>query len=495
MLNTVLLPAMKEVGDKFGAGELILPFVLQSAEVMKKAVARLETYLEKNADVSKGTVVLATVYGDVHDIGKNLVKTILTQQRLHRARPRQAGAGDHDHLEKAKEVDATAIGLSALLVSTSKQMPICVGELHRAGLGYPVLIGGAAINRNFGRRARAGRRRGVLRARRVLLQGRLRGPRHGRRAARPTRPEAGAGRAHPPRGVRVQDQGGRARGARAESSARQRDFKVEVRATFRSRRRRSGAARHAAVRDPVRRACSRAMDLKTLYRLHWGARGSGTEVEKLIREDFEPRRLTLAARGRGSGLDRTARVLRLLPCQSEGLDLVVYDPAAFTPGSLTPRGKLEEIAALQLPAPGRARGLWLSDYFMPRRAAASSTSWRSRCVDGRRQADELSGRARTRAASTRSALFVHGSGASPPRKGWPSGTTEQIRAELALDRRARQALLVRLQRLPRSRRPGQALPAALKPEQSIGVTPHERRTSSSRRPARPRSSVHHTRRR
>ncbi|TMQ70122.1 MAG: methionine synthase, partial [Candidatus Eisenbacteria bacterium] len=78
VLNTVLLPAMKEVGDKFGAGELILPFVLQSAEVMKKAVSRLENYLEKHADVSKGRVVVATVYGDVHDIGKNLVKTILS---------------------------------------------------------------------------------------------------------------------------------------------------------------------------------------------------------------------------------------------------------------------------------------------------------------------------------------------------------------------------------------------------------------------------------
>ena len=78
VLNTVLLPAMKEVGDKFGAGELILPFVLQSAEVMKKAVSHLETYLEAAEGVTKGTVVLATVYGDVHDIGKNLVKTILS---------------------------------------------------------------------------------------------------------------------------------------------------------------------------------------------------------------------------------------------------------------------------------------------------------------------------------------------------------------------------------------------------------------------------------
>src|SRR5215218_5653900 len=78
VLNDVLLPAMKEVGDKFGAGELILPFVLQSAEVMKRAVAQLENYLDRIEGYTKGTVVLATVFGDVHDIGKSLVNTILT---------------------------------------------------------------------------------------------------------------------------------------------------------------------------------------------------------------------------------------------------------------------------------------------------------------------------------------------------------------------------------------------------------------------------------
>src|SRR5947207_7803988 len=151
-LNDVLLPAMKEVGDKFGAGELILPFVLQSAEVMKRAVAQLENYLDKIEGYTKGTVVLATVFGDVHDIGKSLVNTILTNNGytvydLGKQVPVQT------ILDKAKEVNATAIGLSALLVSTSRQMPICVAELHRAGLPFPVLIGGAAINRNFGRRA------------------------------------------------------------------------------------------------------------------------------------------------------------------------------------------------------------------------------------------------------------------------------------------------------------------------------------------------------
>jgi methylmalonyl-CoA mutase cobalamin-binding domain/chain len=150
-LNNVLLPAMKEVGDKFGAGELILPFVLQSAEVMKKTVAHLENYLEKMEGVTKGTVVIATVYGDVHDIGKNLVKTILANNGytvidLGKQVPAET------IITKAVEVNATAIGLSALLVSTSKQMPLIVNELHRRGHSIPVLIGGAAINRRFGRR-------------------------------------------------------------------------------------------------------------------------------------------------------------------------------------------------------------------------------------------------------------------------------------------------------------------------------------------------------
>ncbi|MDQ3103495.1 MAG: homocysteine S-methyltransferase family protein [Actinomycetota bacterium] len=150
-LNGVLLPAMKEVGDKFGAGELILPFVLQSAEVMKRAVARLENYLDRIEGHTKGTVVIATVFGDVHDIGKSLVNTILTNNGY-----TVVDLGKQVPIEQiidaAVEHDADAIGLSALLVSTSKQMPACIGELHERGHEFPVLIGGAAINRDFGRR-------------------------------------------------------------------------------------------------------------------------------------------------------------------------------------------------------------------------------------------------------------------------------------------------------------------------------------------------------
>jgi 5-methyltetrahydrofolate--homocysteine methyltransferase len=147
-LNEVLLPAMKEVGDKFGAGELILPFVLKSAECMKAAVAELEKYLIRQEGVSKGSLVICTVYGDVHDIGKNLVKTILvnngyTVYDLGKQVPLQK------ILEKISEVNADAVGLSALLVSTSKQMQYFVEHARQNGMNVPVLCGGAAINTNY----------------------------------------------------------------------------------------------------------------------------------------------------------------------------------------------------------------------------------------------------------------------------------------------------------------------------------------------------------
>ncbi len=147
-LNDDLLPAMKEVGDKFGAGELILPFVLKSAECMKAAVAELEKYLLKEEGSTKGKLVLGTVYGDVHDIGKNLVKTIFenngyTVYDLGKQVPMQK------FLEKIEEVHADAVGLSALLVSTSKQMQFFVEHARKNNMQIPVLCGGAAINTNY----------------------------------------------------------------------------------------------------------------------------------------------------------------------------------------------------------------------------------------------------------------------------------------------------------------------------------------------------------
>ncbi|NNL59391.1 MAG: dihydropteroate synthase [Nitrosopumilus sp.] len=147
-LNENLLPAMKEVGDKFGSGELILPFVLKSAECMKAAVGELEKYLLQEEGTTKGKLVLGTVYGDVHDIGKNLVKTIFqnngyTVYDLGKQVPLQK------FLEKIEEVNPDAIGLSALLVSTSKQMQFFVEHARKNQMNLPILCGGAAINSNY----------------------------------------------------------------------------------------------------------------------------------------------------------------------------------------------------------------------------------------------------------------------------------------------------------------------------------------------------------
>jgi len=147
-LNEDLLPAMKEVGDRFGAGELILPFVLKSAECMKAAVGELEKYLVKEDGTSKGKLVLGTVYGDVHDIGKNLVKTIFQNNGysvydLGKQVPLQK------FLEKIDEVNPDAVGLSALLVSTSKQMKLFVEHAKKSNMTVPILCGGAAINSNY----------------------------------------------------------------------------------------------------------------------------------------------------------------------------------------------------------------------------------------------------------------------------------------------------------------------------------------------------------
>ena len=148
VLNTILLPAMQEIGDQFASGELILPFVLQSAEIMRTATDHLETYLERTSESTKGSLVLATVYGDVHDIGKNLIKTIVSNNGysvmdLGKQVPAEM------IIEKALELNADAIGLSALLVSTSQQMPLIVNMLQNRRERIPVLIGGAAVNQAF----------------------------------------------------------------------------------------------------------------------------------------------------------------------------------------------------------------------------------------------------------------------------------------------------------------------------------------------------------
>jgi 5-methyltetrahydrofolate--homocysteine methyltransferase len=151
IVNDTLLSGMKVVGDLFATGEMQLPFVLQSAETMKTAVAYLEPYMEKSADGSsaKGSIVLATVKGDVHDIGKNLVDIILTNNgyRVHNIGIK---VSINEMIEKALETNADAIGMSGLLVKSTLIMRDNLAELNERGLSHiPVLLGGAALTRTY----------------------------------------------------------------------------------------------------------------------------------------------------------------------------------------------------------------------------------------------------------------------------------------------------------------------------------------------------------
>jgi 5-methyltetrahydrofolate--homocysteine methyltransferase len=149
IVNDHLLAGMKVVGDLFGSGQMQLPFVLQSAETMKAAVAYLEPHMEKSDQGGKGRIVLATVKGDVHDIGKNLVDIILTNNgyEVHNLGIK---IGISEMIEKALEVEADAIGMSGLLVKSTLIMRENLEELNQRNLAeLPIILGGAALTRTY----------------------------------------------------------------------------------------------------------------------------------------------------------------------------------------------------------------------------------------------------------------------------------------------------------------------------------------------------------
>jgi 5-methyltetrahydrofolate--homocysteine methyltransferase len=347
-LNDVLLPAMKEVGDKFGAGELILPFVLQSAEVMKRAVAQLERYLDKLEGYTKGSVVLATVFGDVHDIGKSLVNTILTNNGytvidLGKQVPIQT------ILDAAVEHDATAIGLSALLVSTSKQMPACIAELHAKGLPYPVLIGGAAINRAFGYRA--------------LYPG-------GKDSEEIYEPgvfyckDAFAGLAVMDQLIDADARVALVEKLRAGASdfrAKGEEPKEEL--NFADDSVRSAARADAPVPTPPfwgareidvdMNEVYRHLDTHVLFKLHWGGRGvKGEEWQKLLSEDFIPR---LQRMWHEQTYLHPHALLGFFPCYALGNEIVVLDPG----------DRARELTRFTCPRQPKGDRICLADFFRP----------------------------------------------------------------------------------------------------------------------------------
>ena len=352
VLNEVLLPAMKEVGDKFGAGELILPFVLQSAEVMKKAVKHLETFLEKAEGYTKGKVVLATVYGDVHDIGKSLVNTILSNNGytvfdLGKQVP------VNTIIAKAIEVGADAIGLSALLVSTSKQMPLCVMELDKRGIQIPVLIGGAAINRRFGRRAlfvepERAYESGVFYCKDAFegletmdaLQDKARRSATIEKLLSDARTDAFL---HSNVGKDVRS--GTSAGERSDVSH---DHAVPS-APFWG---------PTVLEDIPLDEVFDLLDKDELFRLQWGGRGSGPEFDAIVKEQFEPTLARLKQEARDGGWVQPKAVYGYFPAQSLANDVIIYDPDAYAKD-----GTLVEKARFHFPRQDGRERLCIADYF------------------------------------------------------------------------------------------------------------------------------------
>lgn len=347
ILNDVLLPAMKEVGDKFGSGELILPFVLQSAEAMKKAVAHLELFFDQEENVSRGKMVLATVYGDVHDIGKNLVKTILENNGFEVIDLGKQVPAD-TIIDTAIAENADAIGLSALLVSTSQQMPIVVEKLKRKGLNIPVLVGGAAINRSFAERASlihddqpyaagvyfckdAFDGLGVMNA--LFVE-----------------------HVVPPQLVAAE-------GTQLRSERDLPAVPEKVRPVFHKNTQIDviptppvwGARRVPAVRT---KDLAAVIDKRELFRLEWGVRGvRGAEKDQLLQE-AELRLQRMVNELIRDPWMKPKGMYAYVPVQSEGDTIIVYDPEAAR------RGQYEEYCRWDFPRQPGENGLCLADYVL-----------------------------------------------------------------------------------------------------------------------------------
>jgi 5-methyltetrahydrofolate--homocysteine methyltransferase len=413
-LNGVLLPAMKEVGDKFGAGELILPFVLQSAEVMKRAVAQLERYLDKIEGYTKGTVVIATVFGDVHDIGKSLVNTILTNNGytvidLGKQVPIST------IIDAAVEHQATAIGLSALLVSTSKQMPACVQELHTHGLEFPVLVGGAAINRNFGLR--------------ILYP-------NGTESDDVYAPgvfyckDAFEGLAkmdqlvdEPAREALVAKTRESARKLREAPKAPADNAPPTTDASTRSATRTDtpipeppfwGVREVQVPTDEV----YHHLDTHVLFKLHWGGRGvKGDAWAKLLREDFQPR---LERMWREQTYLHPRALVGYFPCNADGNELIIWDPAA--PGQT-------ELDRLLFPRQPRHDRICLADFYRPVGSGQTDVV-ALQAVTAGQEVTELMARLEADGEFAEQ-LFVHGLGVQTA-EGMAEWLHARVRAELGI---------------------------------------------------------------
>ncbi|CAM5746805.1 Methionine synthase [Streptomyces afghaniensis] len=347
IVNETLLEGMKVVGELFGSGQMQLPFVLQSAEVMKTAVAHLEPHMEKTDEAGKGTIVLATVRGDVHDIGKNLVDIILTNNgynvvNLGIKQPVSA------ILDAAEEHKADVIGMSGLLVKSTVIMKENLEELNQRDLAakYPVILGGAALTRAY-----------VEQDLHEIYQGEVRYARDAFEGLRLMDALIGVKRGVP--GAKLPELKQRRVRATAPAAVEERPEEGHVR---------SDVATDNPVPEPPFRGTRviKGIQLKeyaswldegALFKGQWGLRqartGEGPSYEELVESEGRPRLRGLLDKLQTDNLLEAAVVYGYFPCVSKDDDLIILDEQG------------NERTRFTFPRQRRGRRLCLADFFRP----------------------------------------------------------------------------------------------------------------------------------
>ncbi|MCY0925177.1 methionine synthase [Streptomyces sp. H27-H1] len=346
IVNDTLLEGMKVVGELFGSGQMQLPFVLQSAEVMKNAVAHLEPHMEKSDADGKGTIVLATVRGDVHDIGKNLVDIILTNNgynvvNIGIKQPVSA------ILEAAQEHKADVIGMSGLLVKSTVIMKENLEELNQRKLAadYPVILGGAALTRAYVEQDLHEIYEGEVRYARDAFEGlrlmdALIAVKRGVPGA--TLPELKQRRVAK-RDTPVLVEEAEEPGGRSDTPT---DNPVPTPPFWGTR----------VVKGIPLKDYASWLDEGALFKGQWGlkqARAGGATYEELVESEGRPRLRGLLDKLHTENLLEAAVVYGYFPCVSKGEDLIILDDAG------------NERTRFTFPRQRRGRRLCLADFFRP----------------------------------------------------------------------------------------------------------------------------------
>lgn len=343
IINSHLLEGMKVVGELFGKGEMQLPFVLQSAEVMKTAVAILEPFMEKTGDEGRGTMLLATVKGDVHDIGKNLVDIILTNNGY-----RVVNIGIKQTINQiidgATESNADAIGMSGLLVKSTVIMKENLEEITARGLDqkWPIVLGGAALTRAYVEQDLASIFPGEVRYARDAFEGlRLMDS-----IMAVKRGEPGAAlpalRERKVANTRLKSEDLPIDTSRSDVAV---DVDIPVPPFFGSR----------VVKGIQLSDYAGMLDERALFVGQWGLKGNRGEYENMVESEGRPRLRSLLNEVQANGWLNAAVVYGYFPCYSEGNDLVILHHEGEDKG--------QERTRFTFPRQTRDRRLCISDFF------------------------------------------------------------------------------------------------------------------------------------